>query len=139
MAGCSPLTAWLRCTSRAEEGASEALGRMAKVSARNPWKCLDKDGFESTNSDSLHSFTLKRDVCDSVGLISSCSESLLKFWIVDQFFKFFQPCTDTKVCPLEFARMFASWPWIPSLQCSQCSQGIVGRPEFPADEELGVD
>lgn len=40
MAGCSPLNTWLRWTSRAEEGASEVLGRMAKVSARNPWKCL---------------------------------------------------------------------------------------------------
>lgn len=53
--------------------------------------------------------------------------------------EFFQRYTDAKVCPLEFARMFAAWPWIPSLQFSQCGQGIVGRPELPADEGLGVD
>eukprot|EP00435_Cladocopium_sp_Y103_P026010 s1754_g6.t1 len=38
MAAC--LNAWLRCTSRGEEAVGHALGRVAKVSSRNPWKCV---------------------------------------------------------------------------------------------------
>ena len=40
----APLHAWLRCTSKVEEAGAAVLAKVAKVSARNPWKLLGLQG-----------------------------------------------------------------------------------------------